>query len=386
MPVNQTRYKPILGYMVPAGGTMSLTGRNYASQRIVSTPDQKSRPHPIDVSQFSLSNTPRTYYTITDTDSGWTKRVDPYGNLYAWPTAWSGGCGYWGLSTPNYSPGLDLASKVKDQKANLGITLAKYRELCTLWSGFTGQILDTAAGLQRLDAKRRRNRSMVNSLVKFHPLAKAAFTGASAIYLGYLFGLRQFVQDFDAVSKALRRRFDDPIYQDVYFSKNFFDEVTREGNRKTPEHWRSIASSTSAYKVRARYRVFPNEQVLAQMGMTNPLAMIYDFIPFSFVLNWMIPIGKYIAALDALEGISDFRWYYTRKDGYMNWVTNPTLSSDPAYYTMEAMYRSGVNTNLNVRFPRFEPSRFSSNVLTGVALLGALNNKPSTGRAILRIR
>lgn len=366
-------------------GSVGLTGKNYLSSRVVSKPAMpESRTKPLDCSQFSLSNTARTFVTVTDTDSSIGYRSYPLGGYEACPVAWNGGIGSWGLSTPSYSPDLDVALRVKNQKANLGVTLAKYRELCVLFSQFTGDLVQTAAKLQRLDNRRRK--SLLKTAASFHPLARAAFKGASVLYLGYQFGLRQFAQDLAATSEVLRRRFDDPVYLQGGFTKLLWDEVTRKGNVGSISEWKAVTTSQVSHKVRFRYRVFPNQQALAQMGMTNPLAVAYDWIPFSFVLNWIIPIGKYIAALDALEGISDLRWYYTTKESEYTIGYYPKYGNATAYYNIDRVMRSGVKQTLSPRFPTFEPSSSANNVLIGVALLGALQKDPIVANAMLRTR
>jgi hypothetical protein len=385
MPVQTIQQKMLWGYTTYPNGAIALNGRDYLTQEILSTPAVEHRAKPLDVDQFSLTNTPRTYFFRTRSMSDMGSRVDYFKNIITIPVAWNGGTGNFGLSTPAYVPDIELASKVKNQKANLGVTLAKYRELCILFSAFGGQVLKSAAEIQRLD-RRRRRALLLNKATSFHPLARAAFKGASALYLGYMFGLRQFVADFKAVSDALRRRFDDPIYQHVYFRKHLWDEVVKTGSAGSNEEWRATVTSVDDWKVRARFRVFPNEQVLAQMGATNPIAVAYDYIPFSFVLNWMIPIGKYLAALDALEGIADFRWYHTRSQAYQCRTSYPKYGKAESQYYWESVIRSGVTQRLQPPLPSFEPSRFASNVLTGVALLGALNKNPSVANAMVRVR
>lgn len=403
MPVFTQRHAWRYGVGYGKDGSTGLTGKNYLSRREVSKPAMpESRAKPLDCSQFSLSNTARTFVTVTDTDSTIGYRAYPQGGYEACPVGWNGGVGSWGLSTPNYSPDLDVALKVKNQKANLGVTLAKYRELCVLFSRFTGDLVHTAANLQRLDNRRRKNllhaanlsksgrhKNRIRQLEKaasFHPLARAAFKGASVLYLGYLFGLRQFAQDLAAVSEVLRRRFDDPMYLQGGFTKHLWDEKTRVGNVGSISEWKAVTTSQVTHRIRYRFRVFPNQQALAQMGMTNPLAIAYDYIPFSFVLNWIIPIGKYIAALDALEGISDLRWYYTTQESEYTIGYYPRYNNATAFYKIDRIMRSGVKQTLKPRFPTFEPSTSANNVLTGVALLGALKKNPVVANAMLRTR
>lgn len=161
--------------------------------------------------------------------------------------------------------------------------------------------------------------------------------------------------------------------------------TTRKGNTGN-EAWACETADLITTRVKARYRVFPNDQVLAQMGMTNLPALVYDFIPFSFVLNWLIPLGTYLATLDALQGVTDLRWYYTTKRTQQSFVTYPAWGSAKATYFWEEVARSGVSTVLKPPLPRFELSKNASNVVTAVALLGALRKNTAVERTIVRIR
>lgn len=46
----------------------------------------------------------------------------------------------------------------------------------------------------------------------------------------------------------------------------------------------------------------PALQALAQAGFTNPLSLAWEKVPWSFVADWVLPIGKYFAALDSSVG------------------------------------------------------------------------------------
>lgn len=42
----------------------------------------------------------------------------------------------------------------------------------------------------------------------------------------------------------------------------------------------------------------PDLLLAAKLGLTNPLSVAWELIPFSFVVDWFLPIGKFIDALD----------------------------------------------------------------------------------------
>jgi hypothetical protein len=39
------------------------------------------------------------------------------------------------------------------------------------------------------------------------------------------------------------------------------------------------------------------------LGLTNPLAIAWELVPFSFVLDWLVPVGTWLQSLDATLGV-----------------------------------------------------------------------------------
>jgi hypothetical protein len=58
-------------------------------------------------------------------------------------------------------------------------------------------------------------------------------------------------------------------------------------------------------KVKVRLDYLLSNPALAQassLGLTNPLELAWELVPFSFVADWFLPIGSYLGALDASVG------------------------------------------------------------------------------------
>jgi hypothetical protein len=53
----------------------------------------------------------------------------------------------------------------------------------------------------------------------------------------------------------------------------------------------------------------------AQTGFTNPINLAWEVLPYSFVVDWFLPIGPYLETLSAFDGLAFL-------DGY---VTNATV-------------------------------------------------------------
>lgn len=46
----------------------------------------------------------------------------------------------------------------------------------------------------------------------------------------------------------------------------------------------------------------PALQTLQQLGVTNPMNLLWELIPYSFVVDWFIPVGDYLSSLDRFLG------------------------------------------------------------------------------------
>jgi hypothetical protein len=63
------------------------------------------------------------------------------------------------------------------------------------------------------------------------------------------------------------------------------------------------------------------KRALTRLGIGNLPALAYELIPYSFILDWFLPVGTYLGSLDAFSGIS-VAWttktvFYKRKTTYV---------------------------------------------------------------------
>lgn len=62
-------------------------------------------------------------------------------------------------------------------------------------------------------------------------------------------------------------------------------------------------------KVRIQYTLryaFTSEYLAqaASLGLTNPASVIWETVPYSFIIDWFIPVGKYLESLSAFTGLN----------------------------------------------------------------------------------
>jgi len=125
---------------------------------------------------------------------------------------------------------------------------------------------------------------------------------------------------------------------------------------------------------------------LVQLGITNPLELAWELLPWSFVADWFIPIGDYLSSLDATVGWQFKGGSYSVKSWQYIKARNFVMRPDPyitrnvtSYVTGEGMgrrmqmMRKVYSTAPLATLPSFHKIDKSSilHVANGIALLSA---------------
>jgi hypothetical protein len=115
----------------------------------------------------------------------------------------------------------------------------------------------------------------------------------------------------------------------------------------------------------------------------NPAELAWEVIPFSFVVDWAIPIGDTLSALDALRGVTGIQGTesakYTRVT--KGWIRRPNYqgvyltSSTPGSVYYKGHQRSVITSIPLPPVPRWDPSSSWKTVANGLALLTAVNKR-----------
>jgi len=68
-------------------------------------------------------------------------------------------------------------------------------------------------------------------------------------------------------------------------------------------------SKTTTVEIRKKYGIRytvdnPTLSFLQQTGFTNPVNLAWEILPFSFVVDWFLPVGKYLESFTYAQGLS----------------------------------------------------------------------------------
>jgi len=196
-----------------------------------------------------------------------------------------------------------LLKKVKGHDADLGVSLAEVDK-------FAGTIVGTVKSLA----------FFALDLSGGHFARAARRLGSSPPRKDRVEKLRTL----DISGRFLEMRYAwEPTIKDAYETSKAFEEIsngprtarTRAGKRFK----RSIPYSTNycpgleiVLEVRRSYifEQFEEMAVARQLGLANPLGILWERIPFSFVFDWFIPVGNYLALIGQVPYLKG-RWCRT---------------------------------------------------------------------------
>jgi hypothetical protein len=126
-------------------------------------------------------------------------------------------------------------------------------------------------------------------------------------------------------------------------------------------------------------------QTLASTGVTNPALLAWELLPYSFVLDWFIPVGNYLQQLEYARGMSFMRGTKSINRSCVALVKQQTTGvlPDPDF---KAGGSFGGDVNIvkttkarllltefpYAKFPTIQPKLGVERILSGIALLSQL--------------
>jgi len=186
-----------------------------------------------------------------------------------------------------------LYERVKDQKVNVGQMIAERRQTI-------GMLVDAVkrVGNAMLAVKKGNLTKAANLLLPGRTLADKA----SNAQLLTQFGILPLLSDIDGMAEYLATP--------QQYERDIIAKSSTKVVDKLVDQWDDGFQKTSVYvtcevtvKYKCRVRVssegFSN---LTSLGLGNPMALLHEMTPWSFVTDWFYPLGNYLNNLDAFSG------------------------------------------------------------------------------------
>jgi len=179
----------------------------------------------------------------------------------------------------------------------------------------------------------------------------------SELWLEYRYGWLPLIGDIEASLNAYARYVaSNPRVLTVTASASKSDlVVTNINNLSVITVGKRAGVKSTHTKTRCRiglhYHVSnPLKSMFSQLGLTSPISLGWELIPFSFVVDWFLPIGSALNAASAFDGLtfhSGYKSYLTERRSQVDYDLTDSFS-DATYDRKEQISGTGTGTSVNL--------------------------------------
>lgn len=199
---------------------------------------------------------------------------------------------------------------IKSQKVNVAQFFAERRQTINLIADSATKIAGFLSRLKKGDiigaGKALGSRPSRRIRRNYRELRTQSVRDATAdAWLAMQYGWKPLLSDvYGAVDLLVERTSD--IQRFMAKSKAVRSEkrVTLQKAESTFMRWRITQNTKITVKYTFMFNV--EQAILAgqgRMGLTNPLQLAWELVPYSFVVDWFLPIGNALSSLDATIGL-----------------------------------------------------------------------------------
>lgn len=236
---------------------------------------------------------------------------------------------------------ISLRNRLKDTRFNLGVFVAERASTLEMITANArimanalialkqGNITKAAKflGIARVSPKSRVAKRFKQSF------AKHKVTSVSSAWLQLQYGWLPLMSDAQGAAESLSRLLNDFVMEKVTSKKVIVSEkVTPIISDGFHEVKHDSTETTIRYVLFYKSTLDGGAGQIRSLGITNPAELLWEMTPFSMVVDYFIPIGNYVASLDAHIGVEFQSGTYTVKHDTVN-VSN-----------LAVKYKTGTNT------------------------------------------
>lgn len=242
-----------------------------------------------------------------------------------------------------------LSENVKGHDFNLAVNAAQGKQT-------VGMVLKTvnSIGGAILDLKRGKFESAARRFGVAPKPSRLSEKDVAGRWLELQYGWLPAISDVYEAAKAYEALTKGPRTSRVYASVNRQYQIDVSNS---PSNYSVLGTRREG--VRIIYEMSEQISSARSLGLTDPASVLWEIIPYSFVVDWFIPIGSYLENLNTIPQLSGrFMTITTRRfqgsaqiKGGSPWIK--TWSGYPTCFSKQFYMKREVSTSLSVPKPNF---------------------------------
>ncbi len=200
---------------------------------------------------------------------------------------------------------MKLRLRLKDQKVNVAMIVAERNKTAAGLAKIVKTIAEMVIALRRGNIQGAAKAAGAHVGYRATRTWKRDFVrdSSKAVANGWLelqYAIKPLLMDAKGLAEALAEHQYRKITGTVSANAELItDKAYQIGLQKYTE------TGTTSIRYTVYYQIdLPEMPDLAGLGLLNPAQLAWEVIPFSFVLDWFIPVGDWLSSLDATIGMS----------------------------------------------------------------------------------
>lgn len=240
-------------------------------------------------------------------------------------------------------------NKLADAKVNLAENLATLGQTARMFIRPVRSIINRMKEAGALADKMNRRMggsgfSVAESLLhmSYREMARGRVGSKLAeMYLEYVYGFAPLMQDVYELYKLMKDTAALPLLMKGRGSSERYlsaPDITQHNiSAGMQETWSNAVAHS---KTRCNVWATPNPEYaftrsLNQLGLVNPADLVWELVPYSFVVDWVLPIGPVLQAMTAPAGLDFVGGAISRRlTAYWDYTTESTAWSGSSRYNV----------------------------------------------------
>ena len=262
-----------------------------------------------------------------------------------------------------------LNSKIRNSSVDIGVAFGEYRDTARF-------ISDSMLSVVR--SYRRFRRGDVSGALRDLGVPRKGISGvikgASNKWLSYTYGLKPLLND---VYSSIRALAEGPEVNLIKLERASFGQPIWVSHSYSPADGVLYTNQLSGrFKCVSEVRFEiknPLLRSLDKLGLLNPASIAWELVPFSFVVDWFVPVGRYIQDIVPPQGV-DFvsGWLSLHVQGGAVSITDRSSPGD--WHTVASSSEVIKHREVLTTLPRYhvvvpDLSLSASQVTSALALL-----------------
>ncbi len=259
---------------------------------------------------------------------------------------------------PNTDWALETRLRIKEISQNLGTALAEANRTRDMFIAFGSGVTKAWRHYRNIKRGKRRRLSPCD-------------VAASELIASY--GLEPLIGDLFGSVMKLQDALGQDIIRRIVVTRSASDTVDWQHSSKpyytTTSYWET------SDRVIVYVKMIPHE---SDFTLGNPAEIAWELVPFSFVVDWGIPVGDWLSAMDALKDVESIVGTRTRKTSCLSRITGNVNANYEVTKQGWSHYNSHerfvVGSVPMPDFPSWNPSMGFRRMVHALSLLTSLSN------------